>query len=188
MIWAMLLLFVMMINEFRHTSWFSLDPDYWRLVQPGFEPVRLLRCLFSSVQLVQPGSYFGNLVQVLVRYLPPSWFSYDPGFGTWFRFWSGIFRLAGSARIQGWEPGSGSEQVSILSTAGLAGIQKGRKQSRDCRVGTKQSGDCWVRTCSCTLRAISRCTSRCTSRLSTAGFAGIQRVANNQETVCFTCA
>ena len=56
--------------------------------------------------------------------------------------------------------------------------QKGRKQSRDC----------WVGTCSCTSRAISRCTSRCTSRLSTAGLAGIQKVANSQETVRFTCA
>ena len=54
--------------------------------------------------------------------------------------------------------------------------------------GRKQSRDCWVGTCSCTSRAISRCTSRCTSRLSTAGLAGIQKVANSQETVRFTCA
>ena len=45
----------------------------------------------------------------------------------------------------------------------------------DCRVVAKQSGDCWVRTCSCTSRTVSRCTSRCTSRLSTAGLAGIQK-------------
>ena len=49
--------------------------------------------------------------------------------------------------------------------------------------GRKQSRNCWVGTCSCTSRAISRCTSRCTSRLSTAGSAGVLKVANSQETV-----
>ena len=109
-------------------------------------------CILSS--WIQLGSWVGNLVLVLVP-------MYCPGV------------LHGCQQLV--QPGSKRVANSRETVGSLLNSQ------RDCRVVAKQSGDCRVGACSCTSRAISRCTSRCASRLSTAGFAGIQKVANSQK-------
>ncbi len=74
--------------------------------------------------------------------------------------------IAGSAGVQ--------QLVQLDSWVYLAAGSTGSFLMAGSAGVTKQSGDCWVRTCSCTSGTVSRCTSRCTSGLSTAGLAGIQ--------------
>ena len=90
---------------------------------------------------------------------------------------AGILNVANSQETVGSEPARGLRE---LSRGARQGVRQGCLQLVSWnQKGRKQSRDCWVATCSCTSRAISRCTSRCMSRLSTAGLAGIQKVANS---------
>ena len=103
-----------------HPSWFSLDgvSDLGDVTLVCDDDKQI-----QAHKLVQLGSLItgGWFSLVLSRFgysgayfLQSSWFSLDPILGTSFRFWSGIFRLAGSAKILGWEPGSGSEPVRLV--------------------------------------------------------------------------
>ena len=80
MIWVMYLLFVMMRNEFRHTSWFSLDGvsdlgDVTLVIDDDkrIQAHKLVQVLVLFIQSlcipsswIQLGSWVGNLFQVLV--------------------------------------------------------------------------------------------------------------------------
>ena len=102
----MLLLLVMIVISIVHTDYWCKF-TYFQLVQPGAYLENLVQFLDSLLplgwfsrglrlgNLVQaqisppPYGWFsrdGNLVQVLLLYIPASWFSYCTGLETWFRF------------------------------------------------------------------------------------------------------